>query len=262
MVPIDLVTCPSCGASNAASRPRCGRCDAALRAAEPVEEVVDRSVPPALPLPPDPHVPAPRRPRRRGPVLVTVGGVLAGALVGTLLATGVIPTGSSDAAILFDPLAYPDEPATVQPATAGATSTGEPAGVRTFGPEHTADADVATAWIATVLDEVPRLQHRFLEPVWIERIEIAAGDQLDGDTWSASGRPVRVDIDVSSDVRIQATLLDQPGFQELLLPVPVLTDEVNLRFLQAAGGDAPAVSEIRYVGHLADDEDRSAYRAR
>ena len=85
---------------------------------------------------------------------------------------------------------------------------------------------------------------------------------MDGDTWSASGRPVRVDIDVSSDVRIQATLLDQPGFQELLLPVPVLTDEVNLRFLQAAGGDAPAVSEIRYVGHLADDEDRSAYRAR
>ncbi len=262
VVPIDLVTCPSCGASNAASRPRCGRCDTPLREAEPVVEVEERPVPPALPLPADPHVPAPRARRRRGPVLVMVGGVAAGTLVGLLLALGVIPTGSSAPAILFDPLAYPNEPATVQPATAGATSTGVPAGDRTFGPEHTADGDTTTAWMATVVDEVPRLQHRFLEPVWIERIEFAAGDQVDGDTWSASGRPIRVDIDVSPDVRIQATLLDQPGFQELLLPVPVLTDEVNLRFLQVAGGDAPAVSEIRYVGHLADDEDRAAHRAR
>lgn len=257
-IDVDLVACPRCGASNAARRARCGRCgtllQASARGAEPApspDEVVIVTPAPVLP----PPAPAPRR-RGLG-LLVVVLGLVVGTGLGVLAGLGVGPF-ARPATVAFDPLAYPDPASLRRPDTAGASSTAAADGARTFGPERAVDGDLATAWRASGQGEGELVRHGFVRPQWVDRIEVATGDQVDDGTFLAHGRVTRVEVDLGTQ-RLDVTLADGPGVQVVALPEPVLTDEITWT-LRGVAGTPAALSEIRYVGWPADDDDTAAFR--
>ena len=270
---VDLVTCPTCGASNAVRRRRCGRCGQSLvtpSEPRPVPEAEEEIAPVPVDTPThtsgwnddatDPPGGPSRRRRRRGlGVVVVVLGLVVGTGLGVAAGTGTGPFATLEP-VAFDPTAYPRDPAVQQPATTGASSTATGAGDRAFGPEHTVDGDLTTAWQAEGEAEGARLRHGFVAPVWITRIEVATGDQSTPDAFAAAGRATEVLIDLGSQ-RLDVQLADQPGVQLVTLPEPVLTDQVTWEVTSVAGG-APAIAEVRYVGWPADEADREAYRER
>lgn len=263
-----LVACPTCGTSNAARRRRCGRCGAGLRgdSAVPLDEPSVEEVPLAAGRAgtwddTGTHAPAPRSGARRGAAIaVVVLGILVGAGVGAAAGMGVGPFATVEA-VSFDPDAYPTDPGPLRPATTGSSSTAAAAGERTFGPEQTVDGDLATAWRTQGESRGARLRHAFVAPVWLHRIEVAVGDQLDDGTFSEVGRPTRVTIDLGTQ-QVEATLAADPGVQLVELPDPVLVDQVTWEVTAVTGEDTVALSEVVYVGWRADEADREAFAER
>lgn len=264
-----LVACPACGTSNAARRRRCGRCGAGLRgdSAVPLEDPPVEAAPPlaagraAAWDDTGTRVPAPRSgARRSAAIAVVVLGILVGAGVGAAAGMGLGPFATVEA-VPFDPDAYPTDPRSLRPATAGSSSTAAPAGDRTFGPEQTVDDDLATAWRTEGEARGARLRHAFVAPVWLQRIEVAVGDQVDDDTFSEVGRPTRVTVDLGTQ-QVEATLAADPGVQLIELPEPVLVDQVTWEVTAVTGEDTVALSEVDYVGWRADDADQEAFGER
>lgn len=264
---VELVACPDCGASNAVRRRRCGRCRAALgdeAAMEPLPQPaqppdpVDHDDPPWSPSPP---TPAPRkRWRRRSAALAVVAmGAVVGTGLGLSASMGLGPFATVEA-VPFDPGAYPDSPSRLMPATAGSSSTAPPDGGRSFGPELTVDGDLTTAWIPDGQERGALLRHGLVAPVWVDRVEIATGDQHDDTTFAATARVTGVRIDLGT-LRLDVTVAGTDGVQVIRLPDPVLTDEVTWEITATSDG-VGAVSEIRYVGWRADEADREAFRGR
>lgn len=267
--PVELVACPQCGGSNAARRRWCGRCGASLLGDNDLavpEPAFGPSMEPDWQEEPgwDPgaQTPAPSRGgwRRRGIAIAVVGfGAVVGTALGVAAGTGMGPFASVEP-VPFDPDAYPDAPERLGPATAGSSSTAPPDGARAFGPEMTVDGDLTSAWIPDGEERGALLRHGFVAPVWIDRIEIATGDQLDETTFAASGKVTEVLVDLGAQ-RLDVTLAGMDGVQLVRLPEPVLADEVTWEVTDTSG-DVGAVSEVRYVGWPADEEDRRAFRER
>lgn len=262
---VELVACPSCGSSNAARRMQCARCGTGLHPAGegPVEdrdEVDDDHdwllVPPAAP-PPDGA--RPRRGRRGAALAVIVVGMVVGTVLGLAAGMGVGPF-QREEPVAFDTLAYPDEPTLRRPATAAASSTADPEGDRAFEPTQTVDDDLATAWRADDEGEGALVRHGYVAPVWVTRIEVATGDQADDTTFASVGRVTGALIDLGT-LQVEATLAASDGVQVLRLPRPVLTDEITWEVTDVVGHPA-AITEVRYIGWDADEEDREAYEER
>ncbi len=260
---VELVACPSCGASNAARRLQCGRCDTRLHPApeHPAdvgdEEDQDWVLVPATPT--DPGTAAPRRRRRGAALAVITFGVVVGTVLGLAAGMGVGPF-ATDEPVSFDAMAYPDDPTMRRPATASSSSTADPDGERVFDPGKTVDDDLGTAWRADGEGEGALLRHGYVAPVWVTRIEVATGDQVDDAVFAAAGRVTEAMVDLGT-MQVEATLAGVEGVQVLRLPRPVLTDEITWEVTDLVGEPA-AISEVRYVGWDADDEDRRAYEDR
>jgi hypothetical protein len=258
VIDVDLVTCPQCGARNAARRPRCARCGTALSPAAMSEDDTPPPTPAPVPVPPRPaaDVPPPRpRPGRRRLVggLVIAVGILVGAGLGLAAGLGLGPFASSSADLpAFTPAAYPTDPQSLRPATVGATT---PAPGNASGPAATVDGDLTTAWVTSGETTGARLRHTFPSPVWLTSIRIANGDQADG-AFDTHDRVLRAEVDLENGQKVAVTLLDQPGLQEIALPQPVITRQVTWTITEVAG-TAPdvALSEIAYSGYVATDAD-------
>jgi hypothetical protein len=266
---VELVACPECGSSNAARRRSCGRCGRLLAAAPVPDE--DRTgevdvvaspddAPAWTPARDDGDRVAAPQPRHRGLGVAVVGlGLVLGTGLGVAAATGMGPFATVEP-VEFDAVAYPQEADLLEPATARSSSTATPDGARTFGPDQTVDGDLTTAWLPADEEDGALLQHGFVAPVWIDRLEVATGDQHDETTFSATGRVTEVRVDLGTH-RLDVTLAPIDGVQLVRLPEPVLADEVTWEVVDTNGG-VGAVSEVRYVGWQADEEDREAYRER
>lgn len=265
-----LIACPTCGTSNAARRRRCGRCGAGLRGdgAVPLDEPPVSDAPHAAGRAPtwdeeDDHPVARRTGSRRGrgaAIAVVVLGILVGAGVGAAAGMGIGPFATVEA-VAFDPDAYPTEPRSLRPATAGSSSTAPAVGDRTFGPELTVDDDLATAWRTEDEGRGSRLRHAFVEPIWLDRVEVAVGDQASDAAFGQVGRPTRAVLDLGTQ-RIEATLAPEPGVQLVELPEPVLVDQVTWEVTTITGGRTVAITEIDYVGWRADEADRRSFAER
>lgn len=259
----ELVACPACGSSNAARRRRCGRCGTALGVDRPGEVQ-------SLPVEPEPEdvaepawepaavaVPVMRR-RGLGAAIVVLGVVLG---TGVGLAAGLrLGPFASVQPVPFDMVAYPQDPETLRPATAVASSTAPAAGDREFLPEQTTDGDLTTAWRPDGQVRGALLRHAFVAPVWVDTLEIATGDQRDEATFADTPRVTGVLVDLGT-VRLDVTVAGMDGVQVVPLPEPVLVDEVTWEVTDTTGG-VGAISEVRYVGWQADEEDRQAFRRR
>lgn len=272
---VDLVSCPACGASNAARRRRCGRCGRSLVAPSEPRPVPVPDPGQMVPVPAaasaqtsgwhdeptdPPGAPSSRGRRRRGVgLLVVVLGMVLGTGLGVAAGTGLGPFATLEP-VTFDPTAYPRDPAVQQPATTGSSSTAVGGGGREFGPEHTVDGELTTAWRPDGEAEGARLRHGFVAPVWVTRIEVATGDQSGPDAFAGTGRVTEALIDLGAQ-RLDVDLADQVGVQLVTLPDPVLTDQVTWEVTGVAG-DVPAIAEVRYVGWPADESDREAFRQR
>lgn len=242
----ELVTCPSCGASNSARRLLCGSCGSDLETGRPGrplqrgtggpggpadEDSGGRTVPTAL--------------------LVVAGAVLVGVAVGfALLGAGVIGDGGG----AEDPL--PDPPAFTSPAehvgvrrVVASSAVGDGA-----GPGVVADRDITTAWRAAegrTEDQALRLE--LGQATWVEELLFAVGDQAGDPGFSSHARPTRVRVAFSEDDTVVVQLADQPGVQRVSLDPARRTDVVRIEILEVAGGGAGSVamSEIVVRGHPA-----------
>lgn len=260
---VELIACPSCGSSNAARRLGCGRCGARLHPGSesladdqelgPEDEDDWLLVPATTPQAPPP---APRRRRRGAALAVITFGVVVGTVLGLAAGMGVGPFSRVEP-VSFDTMAYPDEPTLRRPATASSSSTADPEGERVFGPGQSVDDELATAWRAGGEGKGALLRHGYVAPVWVTRIEVATGDQVDDEVFATVGRVTGAEIDLGT-MQVDATLAGAEGVQILRLPRPVLTHEITWQVTQLVGEPA-AISEVRYIGWNADDEDRRAY---
>lgn len=266
----ELVACPSCDAYNAAGRRWCGRCGTALVADTPQQLPVgswERDTGPGHEDEPAwdpadaPHGAGTRDAgRRRGAAIAVVAlGAVIGTGLGVAAAAGVGPFARVEP-VPFDPAAYPGDPAPQAPATAESSSTATPAEARQFAPKLTVDGDLTTAWVPQRRDEQARLRHGFVAPVWVDRLEVATGDQQDADTFAETARVTEVLVDLGTQ-RLDVTLADRDGVQVVQLPEPVLTDEVSWEVTDTTDG-VGAIAEVRYVGWAADEEDRQSFRDR
>jgi len=259
VVDVELVSCPNCGSDNAARRARCGRCGQRLRPDAPPlpEGELDDQFVPAAPLTPAGPEPAHSSRRRGIGIAIVVLGILIGAGVGLAAGLGLGPFAAPEVAE-FDPRAYPSAPEQVRPSAVGASTTAPMAGDITIGAQATVDADLGTAWLPRDDDDRPLLVHRFTDPVWVSRIEVATGWQVDEATFFDHGRVTEARIDLGT-LRVDATIADIRGWQVIRLPRPVLLEEITWQVTQSIGGTG-ALAEVRYIGWPADDADTQRFR--
>jgi hypothetical protein len=260
VVDVELVSCPNCGSSNAARRARCGRCGQRLRPDAPPLPATDMDDDDAPAQAWAPSEPPPVPSRRRGiGIAIVVLGILIGAGVGLAAGLGLGPFAAPEVAE-FDPRAYPSAPEQVRPTAVGASTTAPMAGDITIGPQATVDEDLGTAWLPRDDDDRPLLVHRFTDPVWVSRIEVATGWQVDDATFFDNGRVTGARIDLGT-LRVDATIADVRGWQVIRLPRPVLLEEITWQVTETIGGTG-ALAEVRYVGWPADDADTDRFRDR
>lgn len=243
-----LVACRNCGAGNAASRVRCGRCGRTL-----AEEV---QVPP-----PPPADVAPGRadglqgfrtlppPERAGPsaalfVAVIVAALVTLGVVGTILsARGVGIFGNDDP--------DPEDLVALPVVRAETSSVLEPGGAASYGPDNLVDGDPSTSWqegasgdgneewVELILDT----------PAEVSRLLIWNGHQK-GTRFADHNRVSQVRIEVAGR-ELVADLLDIEGPQAVDLPEPLTTDRVRVVILAVHRGlrySDTAISEIDLYG--------------
>lgn len=262
VVDVELVSCPNCGSSNAARRARCGRCGQRLRPDAPPlsdADLEEHGAPLAAPHASAGATPVPSGRRRGMGIAIVVLGILIGAGAGLAAGLGLGPFAAAEVAE-FDPRAYPSAPGQVRPTAVGASTTAPMAGDITIGAQATVDDDLGTAWLPRGDDEQPQLVHRFTDPMWVSRIEVATGWQMDGATFADHGRVTAARIDLGT-LRVDATIADTPGWQVIRLPRPVLLEEVTWLVTETIGGTG-AMAEVRYIGWPADDADTTRFRDR
>lgn len=264
---VDLATCPRCQAANAVQRARCARCGTALQDDAEADWPSDD----AIPLPEDSFargVSSASRPAGSGsgrnPHRVGVAVVLVGAIVGALLGTWAFGLGpfarSAGPGVDFDGTAYPGQASSLAPVSAATTPVREPAGDRTFTADLAVDGQLETAWVAVDGDDAT-LEFTFDQPVWITALEVANGDQHDEESFAATARVRSLGIDAGFGSEVEATLISGPGSQGFRPPVPLLTDTVTLEVAERTEGVDVALSEINFVGFVADADDAAAYAA-
>jgi hypothetical protein len=254
-----LVTCPSCGAANAAARELCGRCGVDLESGEPHPELV-----PAAERAHGTHVdPLPRRRRWWWPVLAviaTVALVVAGlwwAQLGPFASEPELPP------VNFDAAAYLDDAHDVVPLSDVASLTSAPPeDGRSFDPARMLDGDVETAWRgvdADLPESVPQTIDLILEtPAWLDMVVFAVGDQFDDESFAGTARPARVQVTLDGGETFIAELLDQLDPQAVRFPSPRLTTTVRLEILDVVPGAEsvdPAMTRVEVRGWTATPED-------
>lgn len=275
----DLRECANCGAPNSARRNICGRCGADLRtgvvpegsgriAAARSGERRPRSG--AAERLDDDH-------RRTGRIvaLVVAVGVLLGALIGGLIALDAGPFGQDDAATEvpeappFDAGRYGDDPEALTVTAIGTSTTLEPLGDERYDAAQMVDRDLATAWNndgarnASGVGEVIAIE--FAEPVWVDEIVLANGSQDADAAFLGNARLERARVRFDGGTVFEITFLDRQQLQSVQLPEPVLTTGALVDVLSAFPGDTYedlAIAELRFVGWVAEDDDRAAAEER
>jgi hypothetical protein len=258
-------TCPSCAATNPPTRELCAACGAGL----------DDGVVPPTPVrreaPDPPVVPRRRRSHARWLVPVVGGAALIAVLVLALTLAGLGPLapGPDVPSADFDASAYAADAAPLVVTDIATRTTSPDADAEAAA--AMADGDTTTAWrssgeVDEASDVLETIDLVLDGAAWVERIELANGDQLDRDAYDASSPLREVRITFDGGVVVDAELLDI-GLrrQSIPLPGPVLTTEVRIDVLQRVPGphDQLAVSELTPVGWPAtgDDVDVAARRA-
>lgn len=256
---VDLVACPQCDSLNAEQRSRCARCGQALRDIPPHEYELadptthdDREIDDA-PVTTDPTTG--RGTDRRVPtwVWIVLAGVVVGGGIGLAGTAGIGPLApQSGPAFEWDGEAYAGTPEPVDPSLVSGSEVRREGG-RRFSGSQLLDDDPATAWSPTDTDG--SVDIRFANPVWITGLEVANGDQYDAEAFETTGRVRTLDIDLGNDQQVRATLIDGDGRQLLRLPTPALTDRVVLSVEEVTAGSGVALSDVAFLGHVANDED-------
>jgi hypothetical protein len=250
-------TCPSCAVANLPTRELCAACGAGLD---------DGIVPPVLVRreAPDPPTVG-RRPRSHARWLVPVvgGAALVAVLVLALTLAGLGPlaSGPDVPAAEFDESAYAGDAAPLVVTDIATRTVSRDADAEAA--VAMADGDPTTAWrssgeVDETSDVLETIDLVFTGPAWVERIEVANGDQFDRDAYDASSPLREVRITFDGGVVVDAELLDI-GLrrQAIRLPEPTLTTVVRIDVLQRVAGpdDELSVSELTPVGWPATGED-------
>lgn len=252
--------CPACGRDGHPERELCGWCGADLDTGRELPTAPRVGSTGALAvLRSDQFVSALHHLRDRA-VVVLVGVVTAATLVvAALLTTGRGPFASPPPLdrVVFDPAAYPSEPAVLEVAGTGSVPASD-------GTAALVDGDQRTAWLAPDLierDTGPvRAVLAFDEPVWIAQVIVRNGDQSDPAAYERRGRVRRLVLVVDGDRRIGVDLLDV-GIEDQIIELasPELTTRVEIEVeLAFAGTDErrAALSGIELIGWIASSSDR------
>lgn len=222
-----FVTCPSCGATNAASRKRCGRCKASF-------DEAGAPVGPIAPAAPAPYVEEPEvAPASRlvfGLVVTIAGLTLIGVTLSLLSGNGVgfltWPTN----------LPAPEEDRTLAVSSVRASSVLPPAGAEAHEPANLLDGDPRTAWREDASgDGVGEWVELELEgSPEVTRVLLWNGYQRD-DRAAPATRAAQVRIDLGERT-FTADLLDVDGPQAVDLPEVVAASAVRLTILEVVPG--------------------------
>lgn len=230
-----LVRCPACGGVNAASRARCGRCRAELRAAGAgVGAVADAGAPA------DEADAAGRW--RRGTRPESSGLLLVGVVMAGLVAVGVVLVALGARGLgLFDRTggagALPaSDLAAIEASAASST-------LQASDPAAAVDGSVDTAWFAGVASPGEWLELELQAETVVRRLEVRTGAPDSG-----AGRVHRLDIALG-DRLFEVVLRDDGGGQRIVLPEAVPALRVRMT-VQETYGDAPAA--VREVAVFAD----------
>lgn len=264
---VDLAACPDCETLNSVQRSRCARCGALLQ--DERRDLVEGDDRQLQPLPsaaaqpaPEPVIElAPQRRHRRGRgvgVAIVVAGIVLGGGLGAAWALGLGPFERDVVEVAFATDSYPDQPGPLSASTVATTDVRPPEGGREFEPGQLVDTDLDTAWVAADAADAA-LVFTFPKPVWITSIEVANGDQLDEETFAGTARVRTLMVDLQHGSVLRATLINGDGTQVIRPPTPVLTDRVRLEVADVTEGSGAAMSELRFVGHVANAADASAY---
>lgn len=263
-----LVACPACGARNSEARMLCGRCGADLATGriDPGDDEVVRHGEVADVAG---EVDVRARADRPRTALVIALIVLVGALVGVGIGIWAVRAGQPDepAAPEFDEAVYPGEPVDLEVGAIGATSTRPATGETSYSASNMVDGDVTTVWShdpATEAATEVDLAFELTEPAWVTELLVANGSQTDPTAFTAEGRVRTALLGIGQETVAELLLLDQEGFQRIVLPEPVLTtDLVRLVVTDTYEGDTfdeVSLSEIVFRGHLAVGEDLARAR--
>lgn len=227
-----LVECDACGASNAASRPLCARCEAPLR-----DEVPGGNALPADTRSQSGRAAASPRGSEASPVLLSLV-VLTGLVIAGALLSLVTSRVTADAPVV---------PAGLTVAAATASSA-----LPDFEAARAIDSDPSTAWTESAPGpgEEEQLELRMGEEVDIARVLIWNGDQADETSFAENGRVSVLRIEAAGR-QFRVTLLDVAGPQAIDLPEVLRTDRIVLVMEEVIAGDRYndlAISEVVIEG--------------
>ncbi|MFT6803994.1 MAG: hypothetical protein ACJA2H_001005 [Nitriliruptoraceae bacterium] len=267
---VDLISCPACHARNSRGRVLCARCG--------IDLLTGAGTPPAQPF--ELHQPGPAvdvigdvdlrdipdRSRTAGIMAsIVIVGAVVGVGVGILIANrGDDP--SVDVAV-FDAQIYTGDPTDLLVTGVGASSVRPDAGDVSYARDNLVDGDVLTAWSHDpAAEDATEIDLAFVvsDPAWITGIVIANGAQSGDLDFAADGRVLRLQLLVDGEAAVELQLLDEPGFQLVTLPEPLLLEEIRLTVTEAVSGDTYAevsLSEVRFRGYLAFGPDLARFEA-
>lgn len=213
-----LVECEECGASNAASRALCARCNTPLR-----EEVPGGDALPD-PAPAPPTDPARRRGSDTNPVLLSLV-LLAGLVVAGVLLALVT------SAVTREPTPAVPTGVAVQRARASTALDGHPAA-------NAVDGDPATAWTEAAAGPGEEEWVELVLPreVEVRRVLVWNGDQADEAAFAENGRAARIRVEVAGR-QFRVDMLDIRGPQGVDLPAGLVADRVRVVVEQAIEGE-------------------------
>lgn len=215
-----LVACPRCGATNAASRRRCGRCRSELDTdpSEPRAPVGDAG--------PMPQAEPEARESSGLLVLATVfaGLTILGVTLTILSARGIGPFAGPGG----DETPQPGEPVPVEVVEVEASSELPAGGDGTYDATNLVDGDPTTAWNEAASGDGTGewVELRLAEPAAVRRLLLWNGYQKE-ERFAQHPRVRSLSIQ-AGDRSFTVTLLDDEGPMSVDLPAPVRTDTVRL----------------------------------
>lgn len=239
--PPALVACPRCGAVNAASRPRCGRCGRDPAAPLGVDEEVDER----------PAASHEGRPAALLLVTLLAGLAMVGVLFTILSARGIGPfAGPVDAR-------HEPAPDVLDVVWTRASSTVSPSGEA----PNLVDDDPTTAWqAATGRGRQPWVELGLASPSPVGRLLVWNGHQH-GDAYAEHGRAARLRLEIGQRSFV-ADVVDVSGPQAIDLPEPVTASRVRLTVVRTRPGARYADVAISGVQLLRPVAETDHVRAR